>query len=89
MLELDHQLGARIKAARLQAGITQTILSVRAGISIGTLQRAENYGSVSPRTIGALARALNIPIDDLRGRVRGTSSEHASRPGEPTRRGRA
>ena len=62
---VSPQLGARLLAARLQAGLTQTVLSVRAGVSVSTIQRAELYGAATTRTLAALARALNVPIDDL------------------------
>jgi len=59
-------IGARIRALRAEAGMTQQTLASRAGIGRVTLVRVEK-GEQSPRyeTIVALAKALGRPFADL------------------------
>lgn len=59
-------LGARIKALRQTAGITQAQLAHGAGMGRVTLARIES-GTQSPRfqTLIAIAEALRVPVQDL------------------------
>ncbi len=51
-------LGARLERLRLQANITQADLAVMAGISLGTVKRAEGGKGLSLLNLVALLRAL-------------------------------
>lgn len=56
----------RISTLRKARRLTQEQLSEMSGISLRTIQRIENNG-VAPRThtLQAIARALNVSVDDL------------------------
>lgn len=83
-------LGARIKAARNAAGMTQSRLAERAGIEVQSLSRIER-GAYEPSlsTAVGLAGALGLTLDQLvmgeqevltrRGDVQPTSLEDAHR----------
>ncbi len=62
----DPALGAAIRQAREEAGLSQAQLAVHAGLAVGTLTRLEN-GSRDPSwsSLKALARALGLPLDKL------------------------
>ena len=67
---VDLVLAKALRAERQRAALTQAVAAVRAGLAVVTVQRAELCGSVSPRTLGALARVYGVSVDDLRGRRR-------------------
>jgi transcriptional regulator with XRE-family HTH domain len=60
-------LGGRIRAARLNAKVSQQALASGAGVAIGTLRALESKRSVDPSlfTILALARELNLDVGEL------------------------
>jgi len=64
----DLTLAAVLRGARHHAQLSQTVASVRAGLSLATLRRAELYGAARARTLAALARVYGVSVDDLRGR---------------------
>lgn len=55
----------QIKVIREREGFTQEALAQRAGISVRTVWRAETLGTASFGTVVAIARALNVSIEDL------------------------
>lgn len=59
-----------IRAARERAGWTQITLSLRAGVSLSTERLAER-GLATTRTLARIARALGVPLEDLRPRLEG------------------
>ena len=61
--ELAAAIGARVRAARLQAGLTLSALAARAGVGKGSLSELEN-GTRNPTlsTLYALADALDAPL---------------------------
>lgn len=65
---VDLPLAAALREARERIPLSQTVASVRAGLSLATLRRAELYGAASTRTLAALARVYGVTVDDLRGR---------------------
>lgn len=59
-------VGARVRAARVAAGLNQEALAVVAGISRATIERVENErGRVRRTTIEAIAAALGRTASDL------------------------
>lgn len=60
-------LGDRLRAARLQANLTQEALAEKAGVSRDTVQRVERGAPEDPRlsAVWRLARALGLPPGDL------------------------
>ncbi|MGZ4011505.1 MAG: helix-turn-helix domain-containing protein [Flavisolibacter sp.] len=64
---MSHQkIGERIKALRIQSGISQDELSQSTQLSLRTIQRIEN-GETEPRgdSLKRIAKALNIEMRDL------------------------
>jgi transcriptional regulator with XRE-family HTH domain len=58
--------GRRVLLARLEAGISQRVLAERSGLDQSTIVRVERSGgNIRPMTLGRLASALNIPIEEL------------------------
>ena len=55
----------RLEHLRERAGLTQSLLARRAGISSAVIRRAENGAAVFPDTMRALARALGVAVEDL------------------------
>lgn len=62
-----------LKEYRQQLGLTQMDLAKQSGISIRTIREIENnkrsIGSVMVITAVRLARALNVTVEDLTGKV--------------------
>lgn len=59
-------LGVSLRAARLEAGLSQEELSLRTGVHrnyIGGVERGERSPTVE--TIAKLAEALNVPLAEL------------------------
>ena len=50
---------SRVRALRIQAGITQKELAQRAGVSEGTIKRFEHTGEIQLRSLLAIALVLN------------------------------
>lgn len=63
---MSENFGARLKALRKKAGLTQSQLAEKIGVSLLTLFRWEK-GERQPRVdeIKALAKALGVPENDL------------------------
>ena len=63
---LEAEIGAEVRKLRKSLDLTVAELGVAAGISSGMLSKIEN-GAISPSlaTLGALAKALNVPISRL------------------------
>ena len=57
--------GQRIAELRSRQGFGQDELSVKAGVSLRTLQRAEHGQNVSAPNLQRIASALNVTFDDL------------------------
>lgn len=59
-------IGERIKTIRKQKGLSQELLSERAGINLRTIQRIEK-NETTPRgnTLQMLCQTLDVPIDSL------------------------
>lgn len=68
-------LGARINAGRRALGLSQHLLSARAGISVNRLRDAERYDAATAETINRLAKVLMVPADELLGRKRAARAE--------------
>ncbi|MEO3928519.1 XRE family transcriptional regulator [Micromonosporaceae bacterium B7E4] len=66
--EVLDAIGPRLRAQRRRGGLTLTALSELSGISVSTLSRLES-GKRSPGLdlLLPLARAYNVPLDDLVG----------------------
>jgi transcriptional regulator with XRE-family HTH domain len=77
------QLASRLRTLRLDRGLTQQELAVKAGLAIVTVARLETKprpdrpGSTNLSTLQKLARALDVPITDL---VDGVTDETAGEP---------
>ncbi|MFF8408959.1 helix-turn-helix domain-containing protein [Streptomyces omiyaensis] len=66
ILARRHAIGARLRAAREHAGLSQLALADRCGIDHKTVHRIE-YGTSDP-SLGLLlqiAHALDVPLADL------------------------
>ena len=50
---------SRVRALRIQAGITQKELAQRAGVSEGTIKKFEHTGEIQLRSLLAIALVLN------------------------------
>lgn len=65
----DHAraLARRVRALREDRGWSRERLAKEAGIAVGTLGRLENEGAIQPGffTVGAVAEALGVSLDDL------------------------
>ena len=63
---VEEEIGIAVRRLRKGLDLTVSELGAAAGISAGMLSKIEN-GTISPSlsTIGALARALNVPIASL------------------------
>lgn len=65
----DHAraLAQRVRALREGRGWSRERLAKEAGIAVGTLARLESEGAIQPGffTVGALAEALEISLDEL------------------------
>jgi transcriptional regulator with XRE-family HTH domain len=63
---LEEEIGIAVRRLRKGHDLTVSELGAAAGISAGMLSKIEN-GTISPSlsTIGALAKALNVPIASL------------------------
>jgi len=67
----ERDLGARLQAARLAAGLTQQALCQHAGLSYSTLTKIERGAIKSPSifTIQRIASAVGVNLDTLLGTV--------------------
>jgi transcriptional regulator with XRE-family HTH domain len=65
------QLGDRLRTLRLERGLTQQELAVKAGLAVGTVARLETKpqpnrpGGTSTLTLEKIARALDVPMSAL------------------------
>ncbi len=63
---VDREVGARIRAARLKVGLTQSQLAAAVGLSFQQVQKYESGANrVSASTLVRLARALNTTVIGL------------------------
>jgi transcriptional regulator with XRE-family HTH domain len=71
-MDLARQLADSLKRTRERAGLTQTEMARRLGISQPTLNRLENAAqNTTLKTLGTLCRALGCSIGELfAGRMR-------------------
>ncbi|MFI9276221.1 DUF488 family protein [Kitasatospora sp. NPDC052896] len=62
-----HRLGRRLRALREAHGLTRPELASAAGVPLRTLSRLETEGVAQPGlfTVAALARALEVTVDEL------------------------
>ena len=56
--EIMQDIAARAKAKRLEQKLTQQGLSVRSGVSLGTIKRFERFGEISLKSLIDIALAL-------------------------------
>ncbi|WP_129839899.1 helix-turn-helix transcriptional regulator [Streptomyces sp. RFCAC02] len=64
----DEHAGARIKRIRKARRLTQRELAARAPVSYSTITKIEQGAlPASPAVLGAIARALSVPVSDLTG----------------------
>lgn len=61
--DIQLTVAKRLKEARLSANLTQLSLSLRAGISLGSLKRFERAGEISFKGLVQLAFALRMEDD--------------------------
>ncbi len=57
-------IAEQLRAARVEAGLSQTALSVRAGVSVPTIALLER-GLASQHTVRRIRRVLRLPADAL------------------------
>lgn len=65
---MADSIGARIRAARIDAGMTQAQLGSRCGMSDSTMRKYES-GKFCPKigTLSKIANALNLPVEYFSG----------------------
>lgn len=56
-----------LERLRREQGLDQKDLAVRAGVAQSTVSRAESGGKLTTQTALALARVLNVSVEDLFG----------------------
>jgi len=61
--EITAALAQRLRARRKERKFTQAELSVRSGVSLGSLRRFEATGEVSLKSLTKLATALSLEAD--------------------------
>ena len=79
-----------MRALRERAGLSQIELAVRAGVSVGAVQKLEGPGLVTEDTARAIARVLGVrpeEVDELRPSVE-QAIRRGRRPGVRGSRGR-
>lgn len=65
---IEEHTGARIKKARKRRQLTQRELADKSNVSYSTLTKVEQGNMpASPSVIGAVARALSVPVTELTG----------------------
>lgn len=63
---VDRQIGNRMRARRLEIGMSQELLAHRIGVTFQQVQKYEKgINRVSARTLLAIAEALEVPMSDL------------------------
>lgn len=61
--QVDRMIGARIRAARVMRGLSQTELGERIGVSFQQVQKYENAANrVSGSRLLAISKVLDVPI---------------------------
>ena len=61
-LSIAAAIGSQVRNLRRKLHLTGVKLGEQAGLSAGMLSKIENGGSASIKTLGALSRALNVPL---------------------------
>jgi transcriptional regulator with XRE-family HTH domain len=60
---IDAEVGRRIKLQRLSAGLSQTTLGIKIGVTFQQVQKYERGQTrIGASRLTALARALNVPV---------------------------
>lgn len=62
--EIIQDIALRAKAKRLEQNLTQQGLSVRSGVSLGTIKRFERFGEISLKSLIDIALVLDC-LDDF------------------------
>ena len=62
--EIIQDIALRAKAKRLEQNLTQQGLSVRSGVSLGTIKRFERFGEISLKSLIDIALVLGC-LDDF------------------------
>lgn len=62
-VEVMNELAGRIKTKRLRLNLTQEGISLRSGVSLGSLKRFESTGQISLESLLKLAHAVNALSD--------------------------
>ncbi len=63
-----QQLGIRVRAVRLELGMSRRILSEHSGVSVRYLAQLEaGEGNISITLLWRVSQALNVPLIDLLG----------------------
>ena len=57
--DLAHEIALREKERRRRLGLTQPELAAKAGVSVGSLRRFEQTGSIALESLVRLSRALD------------------------------
>ncbi|CAJ0707959.1 cupin domain-containing protein [Ralstonia wenshanensis] len=67
VVELNHSdVGARLRALRIDQGLSVNELAMRAGVSVGTVSQVErNKANPSVRILERLRQALSVPLTAL------------------------
>jgi len=66
--QIDREVGARVKALRLEQGISSVALARRIGVSFQQVQKYESAGNrISAGRLYDIAKALGVPVARLYG----------------------
>jgi len=58
--EINQEIAGRVREIRKRQGLSQSILSSKSGVSLGSLRRFEKSGEISLQSLTKLAMALNL-----------------------------
>jgi len=63
ILDIKKGVAARIRLRRREAGLSQTALAERSGVSLGSIKRFEGSGEVSLASLVRIAAVLGYEAD--------------------------
>ncbi len=81
--EVMQEIAARVKAIRLEQNLSQEGLSLRSGVSLGSLKRFERTGEISLKSLIEISVSLGVMEDFDKMFVKDTNIESLFNKKEP------
>lgn len=81
--EVMQEIAARVKAIRLEQNLSQEGLSLRSGVSLGSLKRFERSGEISLKSLIEISVSLGVMEDFDKLFVKDTNIESLFNKKEP------